>query len=164
MAELLVLPDIPAILPREDSARLLEVLEIDAVRHRLSIVEHDEGVDTAARPGGRKADDALGGVGAEVDREVGDDEEAERLGDLARLFVVLGERGVLVAQEALQDRLHLAGQIGEDVLDLLDLGPDTAVDEGWVLVPQVHEAGEVLAAADRIDDRATDARSEEHTS
>ena len=80
----------------------------------------------------------------EVGREVGDHQNAERLGDLAGLGVVLLDRLELVAQVLLDHVLHVLGQVGQPLLDVLRLGPDAAGDERLVVVGQVHEGGEVL--------------------
>ena len=43
-------------------------------------------------------------------------------------------------------------QVGQSLLDVGRLGPDAAADKRLVVVGQVHEGGEVLAQADRVDD------------
>ena len=43
--------------------------------------------------------------------------------------------------------------IGQPLFDVGRLGPDAAVDQLLVVIGQVHERGEVLAEADRVDDR-----------
>ena len=59
----------------------------------------------------------------------------------------------LVAQVLLDDVLHVLGEVGQPLLDVRRLGPDPVGDEQFVIVAQVHEGGEVLAQADRVDDR-----------
>ena len=78
--------------------------------------------------------------GVKFDREVGDDQDAVRLGHLAGLRVVLLDRLELVAQVLLDHVLHVLGQVGQPLLDVLRLGPDAAGDELLVVVGQVHEA------------------------
>ena len=59
----------------------------------------------------------------------------------------------LVAEVLLDDVLHVLGQVGQPLLDVRAVGPDARADQGLVVVGQVHEAGEVLAQPDRVDDR-----------
>ena len=89
----------------------LEIGAIDPVRQFLLLVEHDERVDAAARAGAGDADEPAARVGREVDREVGDHQETERLGHLAGLSVVLGQRLELVTQILLQHVLHVPSQV-----------------------------------------------------
>ena len=155
LAELIVHPDIFAVAVDEGGAGFFQVFDPDAVGHRVACIDEEKRVDAATGARRGEADDALGRIGREVDGEVGHDQVAKRFGDFVGLFVVLGERLVLIAEKLLEDRLHRAGQIGEDAFDLLDFGPDAAVDEGHVAVAQVHGTGEMLAAPDRIDDGAS---------
>ena len=50
----------------------------------------------------------------------------------------------------------MLGEVGQPLLDVLRLGPDAVGDQELVVVGQVHERGEVLAQADRVDDREAD--------
>ena len=131
-----------------------QVGQLDAVRHRLLGIDHDQRVDAAAGPGTGQADEPAGRVGAEVHREMSDHQQAKRLGHLPGLGVVLGQGLVAIAQELLQHRLHVRGHVGQALVDVGRFRPDSAVDERFILVGQVHEGGEILAPADGIDDRA----------
>ncbi len=42
------------------------------------------------------------------------------------------------------------------MIDLLGLRPDAVVDDGFLVVGEVHERGEVLPEADRVDDGEVD--------
>ena len=68
------------------------------------------------------------------------------------MFVILLDGLELVAQVLLDDVFHVPGQVRQPLLDVRGLGPDAAGDQGLVKVGQVHEGGEVLAQANRIDD------------
>jgi hypothetical protein len=46
------------------------------------------------------------------------------------------------------------GQVGEALVDVRRLGPDTAIDERFLMIGQVHEGGKVFAAPDRVNDGA----------
>ena len=125
------------------------------MRRRLLGIHDDERIDAAARPGTRQADEPARRVLAEVDREMRDDQEVKRLRDLAGLSVVLGQGFVLIAQILLQHVFHVNREVREPFVDLRRLGPDAAIDELFVVVGQVHEGGEIFAAANRIDNGAT---------
>ena len=112
----------------------------------------DQRVDAAPGAAGGDAQQAPGGGLAEVHREIGDDQEVVLLRDVARLLVVFGDGGVLVAQIHLDDLLHVLVQVRQPLLDLPGLRPDAAVDELLLVIRQVHDAGEVLAEADGIHD------------
>ena len=90
---------------------------------------------------------------AEARREIRDDEEVIFLRHAAGLLVVFGDRRVLVAQIHLDDLLDVLAELGEPLLDLVALRPDAAVDEALLVIAKVHEAGEILPEADRVDDR-----------
>ena len=81
----------------------------------------------------------------EVGRKVGDNQDPERLGDLAGHRVVFLDGLELVAQVFLDHVLHVLGQIGQALLDVLGLGPDPVGDQQLVIVSQVHERREILA-------------------
>ena len=120
------------------------------------VSSEDQRVDAAPRTAADDADQPPDRVVVEVGREVGDDEDAERLGDLAGHRVVFLDRLELVAQVLLDDVLHVLGQVGQPLLDVGRLGPDAAGDQELVVVGQVHEGGEVLAQADGVDDGEAD--------
>ena len=151
-AEIRLAPLQPAFLPDHVDARVLELLEREARRQAELRVEHDQGINTAPRTAVDDADQPPQGGVVEIGREVGDDQDPERLGDLAGHRVVLLDRLELVAQILLDHVLHVLGQIGQPLLDVLRLGPDPVGDQQLVIVAQVHEGGEILAQADRIDD------------
>ena len=90
-------------------------------------------------------------VVAEIDRERRDDEEMIFLGDAAGLRVVFRDGRVFVAQIHLDDLFHVLVQLGELFLELRRLRPDAAVDGGLLVIRQVHQRGEILAEADRIE-------------
>ena len=121
-------------------------------RARLALVPMDEREDAAARAAGGDAPQALGRGVAEIHREIGDDQEMIFLRDAAGLLVVFGDGRVFVAQIHLDDLFHVLVQLGELFLDLVALRPDAAVDEAVLVIGEVHEAGEVLAEADRVED------------
>src|SRR5439155_18430269 len=98
---------------------------------------------------------ARGGLG-EVGREIRDYDDAKRLGNLTRLGVILLDRVEFVAQILLNHVLHVLGQIGQPLIDVLRLRPDPISNHRLVEIRQVHEAGEVLAQSHGIDDRETD--------
>lgn len=113
-------------------------------------------VYTAPGSAGGDAEEALGGEVAEGRGEIGHDDEVIFLGDVAGLLVVFGDGRVFIAEIHLDDFLHVLVQVGEALFDLRGLRPDAAVDQMFRVVGQVHDAGETLAQADRVDDRETD--------
>ena len=82
----------------------------------------------------------------------GGDAWKQRLRDLG-VGVVGGDRLVFVAEGLLDHQLHVLGDVGKTLFDLLRFGPDPAGDEQLVVVGEVHESGEVLAEAEWVDDR-----------
>ena len=123
-----------------------------AIWKRLALIPVNEGVNPALGTAGRNAHQALGGHVAEVRREVGDHQHVVLFGHAAGLFVVLGDALVLVAQVHLDHLFDVLVELGEALLNLVALGPDTAVDQALFIVRQVHETGEVLAQAHGVDD------------
>ncbi len=124
----------------------------ETVGRRLALIPMDEREDAAARAAAGDALQPLHRDLAEVRREVRDDEEVVFFRDAAGLLVVFGDRRVFVAQIHLDDLLDVLAQLGEPLLDLVALRPDAAVDEAFLVVGEVHQAGEVLAEPDRVDD------------
>lgn len=61
-------------------------------------------------------------------------------------------RGVLVAQVLLDDVLHVFGQVGQALLNVLRLRPGPASDQLLVVVGQVHKGGSVLPQADGVNE------------
>ena len=51
---------------------------------------------------------------------------------------------------------HVLGQIGEPLVDVVTLGPDSAVHQFVVIISEMHEGGKILAESDRVDDREAD--------
>ena len=110
----------------------------------------DQRVNAAARAvGGDALQPAQGGL-AEVDRKIRHDQEMKLLRDLARLFVELRDAGVVIAQVHLDDLLHVRAEFGEFLLDLGGLGPDAVIDQLLFVVGEVHDAREILAEADGV--------------
>ena len=151
-AEIRLAPLQPALFPDHVDAGAFQLLELEARRQAELGVEHHQGVDAAPRAAVDDADQPPQRGVVEIGREVGDDQDPERLGDLAGHRVVFLDRLELVAQVLLDHVLHVLGEIGQPLLDVLRLGPDPVGDQQLVVVAQVHEGGEVLAQADRIDD------------
>ena len=112
----------------------------------------DERIDAAPGAAGGDTQQAFGGGIAEVDGKIGDHEEMVLFGDHAGLVVVFGDGGVIVAQVHLDDLLDMLVEAGQALLDLRRLRPDAAVDDLLLVVGQVHNAGEILSEADRVDD------------
>ena len=155
-AEIGLPPVQPALLPDHVDARGLELLELEARRQAELRIVHHQGIDAAPRAAVDDADQAAQRGVVEIGREVGDDQDPERLGDLAGHRVVLFDRLELVAQVLLDHVLHVLGEIGQLLLDVLRLGPDAVGDQKLVVIAQMHERGEILAQADRVDDGVAD--------
>ena len=122
-------------------------------RRGLALIPMDEQMHAATRAAGGDALQALHRHLAEVRREIRDDEEMIFLRQPPGLRVVFRERFVFVAQIHLRDLLDVFVEIGEALLELRLLRPDAAVDEALLEIRQVHDAGEVLSEANRIEDR-----------
>ena len=150
--EVIVLPDETPVLPFQLDAGLLQVLDIEARRQRLLGIDGNERVHAAARAAVDDADQAPGRLIGEVEWKVRDDQNPIRLGDLSGMRVVFLDRLKLIAQVFLDDVFHVAGQVGQTLIDLGRLGPDTAGNQGLVVIGQVHERGEIAPEPDRIDD------------
>ena len=116
----------------------------------MAPVPMNEGEHAATRAAGGDVDEPPAGGFAEVHREIGDDEDMIFFGDGAGLGVVFGDGFVLVAEIHLDDLFHVLVQFGELLLELAGLRPDAAVDVAFLVIGQVHEAGEILAEADGI--------------
>ncbi len=118
----------------------------------MAVIPVDQCIDTAAWTADGDALEALGRGIAEVGGEVCDDEEVVFFCDAACLLIVLGDRGVFIAKVHLDDLLDVLIEFGESLLDLVALRPDAAVDEALLVIGEMHEASEVLAEADGIND------------
>ena len=151
-AEIRLSPLQPAFFPDHLDAGGLELLELKARRQAELGVVHHQSVDAAPRSAVDDADQAAEGGLVEIGREVGDDQDPERLGDLAGHRVVLFDGLKLITQVLLDHVLHVLGEIGQPLLDVLRLGPDPVGDQELVVIAQMHERGEIFAQADRIDD------------
>ncbi len=152
LAELRVVPGKPTIVPVQVQASIFQVGQGETLGHGLAHIGQDQGVDAATSAAGRQADEAASGFRREIDREVGHHQDAKRLRHLPGLPVVFLQRLVAIAQVFLQDVFHVRGQVGEALVDVGGFGPDAAGDELLLVVGQVHEGGEILAAADRVHD------------
>ena len=130
-----------------------ELVELKRRRQRFGQVDGDQGQHAARHAAGRDRRQPGRRLLVELGREVGDDQHPVRLGDLVGHGVVFFDRGVLVPQVLLRDRLHVRRQVGQPLLDLAGVGPDLLGDQRRVEVGQVHERAEIAADADRVDDR-----------
>ena len=104
----------------------------------------NEGENAATRSAGDDAEQTSHGQIAEVDREIGDDEVMVRLGDATGLLVVFGNGGVFVAEVELGHFFDVLVQLAETLFDMFGLGPDSPVDQAFLVIGQVHESGEAL--------------------
>ena len=133
----------------------IDVGDVELLRHLAPSIAEDQGEHTAARSALEDARESSSGFVVEVRGEVRDDEESIRLRDLTRGEVVRVDRFELVPQVLLDHRLHVFGDVGELLFDLARFGPDAFAHQARQFVLEVHEAREVLAEADRIEDRET---------
>ena len=138
--------------PRGGDGAAAQVGFVEARGQRSAQVAQEQHVHAAARAALQDAGEALGGLVGDVHREVRHHQEPVRLGDLARLLVVRLDGGVLVAQVLLDHRLHVLGEVGQPLLDVLGVRPDAVGDQELHLVGQVHEPGKALPEANRVDE------------
>ena len=75
---------------------LLQIAHLHALRQLLAGVGGDEGVHAAARPGVGDRRQTPRRAFTEIHREIRDHQETERLGNLARLLVVLRDRALKI--------------------------------------------------------------------
>ena len=73
------------------------------------------------------------------------------------MFVEFRDSGVFIAKVKLSDFFDVLVQLNEALLDLFGLRPDAAIDQAIFVIGEVHEAGEALAEAHRIQDGKDDA-------
>ena len=132
---------------------LFEVAHLEARGDREPGIDADQRVHPAARARAGDAQQVAHGRFGEVERKIRHDQDAERLGHFAGMLVVVFDRLEFVSQVFLNDVGHVRREVAQPLLDLLRLGPDLVRDEQFVVIGQVHEAGEVLAQAHRVDDR-----------
>ena len=151
LRELLVLPGEGAPGEVQHGRMLLELGEAEPGGHDLLRVDGDDDVHAAARPRRGDAGEPPGTRLGEVGRKVRDADELVGFRDL-RVGVVVADRRVLVAEILLNDDLHLLGDVAELLLDQRRFGPDAAGHQQLVVVGQVHEAGELLAEPEGVDD------------
>ncbi len=122
------------------------------IRRGLPQVALDEQVDPAARPAGGDGKQAFRGGVAEGGGKPGDHHEPVFFGDGARLFVVFRDVGELVAEIHLDDFFDVLVDFREPLFDMGALGPDPVMDQGFLVIREMHQPGEVLAKAHRIDE------------
>src|SRR5262249_20936619 len=115
-------------------------------------IDADERVDATAGAAVDDAHEPANRLGREVERKVGDHQDAIRLCHLASVDVVLFDRLKLVAEVLLDDVIHVHGQVCHARLDVGSFSPDAAGDQGLVVIGQVHERGEVPSQPHRVDD------------
>ncbi len=155
-SEIAFVPDQARPVPRQAFTVRLEVAHREVRRERLGLVDGDQDEDAAGNAPGGDRRQASGRLLVEAGGEVGDDQHAVRLGDLAGHGVVLLERGVLVPEILLGHHLHVGRQVGQTLVNLAGVGPDLVGHQGPIVVGEVHEGPEIPADADRIDDREAD--------
>ncbi len=122
-------------------------------RRRLALIPMNQQMNSAARATGGDTLETLHRHVAEVGGEIRDDQKMIFLGESSGLGVVFRERLVFVAQIHLRDFLNVLVEVREALLELRLLRPDAAVDEALLEIREVHDAGEILAEANRIEDR-----------
>ena len=137
-------------------AVLAEFVGHESVRDGLPLVPVDQREDAAAWAADGDALQACSSRVTEARGEVGDDEEVILLRHAASLLVVFRDRRILVAQIHLDDLFNVLVHLREPLFDLVALRPDAAVDEAFLIIGDVHEAGEVLTKPDRINDGERD--------
>ena len=101
--------------------------------HELSIEAHQR-VNAATRPARQDAGQATGGLLGKAHRETRDNQHVVRLGDFASESVVFLDRLEFVSQVRLENRFHVLGQVGQSLLDVSRLGPDSIRDHQLVVV------------------------------
>ena len=145
-------PGVDAVLEREHGGMLFEIRDAEVRRHGLGRIDRDDRVHAAPRAGGGDARQPAGARLGEVGREVRDHDEAVWLRHLG-VSVVITDRFIFIAQVFLDHQLDLLRDVHEALFDLLRFRPDSAGDEQFVIVGQMHEAGELFAETEGIDDR-----------
>ena len=138
--------------PADADARLLQFLGGKTVRQWQPLIPMNQREHTATRAADGDALESLRRGLAEACGKIGHDEKVIFFRHAAGLFVVLGDRGVLVPQIHLDDFLDVLVQLAEPLVNLIALRPDAPVDEALLVVRDVHEPGEILPEPDRIND------------
>ena len=136
----------------EADAAFSQIIGHEAFGRRLTPIPMDQGEHAASRPACRDALQALDGRLAKVRGKVRDDEEMVFFRHAVGLRVVFGDGGVFVAQIHLDDFFDVLVEFRQTFLDLIVLGPDAPIDEGFLVIGQMHEPGKILAQADGIND------------
>ena len=142
-----------AVAPQDAPARAQNVDFGKPRWHRTRRVTQQQQMHAAAGTALQDAGEPARGVVAQARREVGHHDDAQRLGKLPGLGVVVCDGRVLVAQVLLDHRLHVLGEIRQLLLDVTRLGPDSLAGQLLHLVSQMHEAREALAQSHGIDER-----------
>ena len=145
-----------ASLAAEADAALAEIIGHEPVRLGLALVPLHERENPAARAARGDALEALGGDLAEIRRKIGHNEKMVFLRHASGLFVVFGDRRVLVAQVHLDHFFDVFAQFRQPFLDLVALGPDAAVDQALLVIREVHEPRETFPESHGIDDGETE--------
>ncbi len=140
-----ITPDHFALAPCEQGRIGFEVGNSATGRGRQLLVNRHQCVDATSRAALQDAGQPLSGGFVDIHREIGQDENPVRLGDLPGVLVVFLDRLEFVSQILLNDLFHVLGEVGQPLFDVVRLGPDPAGDELFVEIHQVHECGEILA-------------------
>ena len=133
-----------------------EVFNRDLLRGGISGVPVEEGKDAAAGAAGQNAVETFCGRLAAFGGEIGEDQKMILFRNHTGPCVVLGDRWVLVAQVHLDDFFDMRVEFGEAGIELIALRPDSPIDQAFLVVAQMHEAGKVLAQADGIEHGAAE--------
>ena len=140
----------------QDDAVLAQILGDKTIRQRLAAVPVNEREHTAARPARGDALEPPRGDFAEAGGEIRHDKEVILFRHAAGPRVVVGDRRVFAAEIHLDHFLDVLVQLGEPLLDLVCLRPDAAVDEAFLVIGKMHQAGEILPERHRIHDGKSD--------
>src|SRR5260370_33179708 len=126
MAEVVVLPDEALIFPQQGDTGLLQIGQAEALWQRLPGVHAYERMDATTWAAADDAHQPPDRLGTEVEREIGDHQNAVRLRDRAGVDIVLLDGLKLIPQILLGDGLPVAGQIREPLFDGPHLRPAAA--------------------------------------
>ena len=138
-----------------DGSRL-QFLEVEAIGEVGAGVVVNQGEDSAFSTGTRDTEEARGGLVGEGVGEVGADKKMVFFGDVSGLLVVFNDGFEVLAKIHLDDFLHVLGEFGKPLVDLLGLRPDSIVDDAFFVVSKMHEGRKVLAEANWVDDSEVD--------
>ena len=112
----------------------------------------EEEIDPAARAAGGDAKQSLRRGLAEGGGKSGNHDKAVLFRDGAGMRVVVIEGREFIPEVHLDHLLDVLVQLGQALLDLRGLGPDAAMDQALLIITQMHQAGEIPAEADGIDE------------